>query len=306
MLRNLPAGLGEHAAALGWSRERARSRFAELEALRLVRLTPEGALRADDPRATLGRLIDGEEAALDERRAELLDLRQAIDGYEVDYRRGLQLSGPRVPPWEQVAPSEAPGVVEHLARTSRGPVLQAVVGVAAGPAHDDGVRRQREEIVGEGREHRTIFPLSVLTDPRWRAFVEGRAAQGERQRYLEEVPAEFAVFGRAGVLLLERPGEADGDHLLIRPPELVAVFVALFHELWRRAEPVHDGDAREQDVRILELLALGLKDEAIARHLSLGLRTVRRRVSSLMVEHAADTRFQLGLAVSRRGLLRDR
>ena len=65
--------------------------------LRLVRRTDDRLLRADDPRGSLGRLLATEEALLDERRAQLLDLRQAISVFEADYRRGLQLTGPRLP-----------------------------------------------------------------------------------------------------------------------------------------------------------------------------------------------------------------
>ncbi len=298
----MPAPLREHATALGWSRQSAAKRLAELERLRLVRVGEGGSLRADDPRATLGRLLDREEAVLDDRRRTMLDLRHAIESFEVDYRRGLQLSGPRVPPWEQVSPAEAPAVVESLARTSRGPVLQVARGIEIGPGHHEDVRRKREEVLAEGREQRSIFALSVLTDPRWHQFAEGRAASGEKQRYLEDVPVQFAVFGRSGVLL-DEGGEEDSDYLLIRPPVLIDIFVGLFEEFWRRSEPVHEGEAAQEDLKVLELLALGFKDEAIARHLGLGLRTVRRRVSVMMAEHGADTRFQLGLAVSRRGLL---
>lgn len=302
VLRSMPATLDQHATALGWTTTAAAQRLSELESLRLVQTTTEGMLRADDPRATLGRLLDSEEADLDHRRQQVLELRRSIENYETDYRRGLQLSGPRVPPWEQVTPSEAPAVLAHLARTSRGPVLQVVGGVDIGTGHPDDLSRHREEPVAAGREHRTIFPLAVLTDPRWHAFAADRASAGETQRYREDIPVQFAVYGRSGVLL-DEGGREDSDFLLIRPLALIDVFVALFDELWRRSVPVHQDDTAQQDRKVLELLALGFKDEAIARHLGLGLRTVRRRISALMVEHRADTRFQLGLAVSRRGLL---
>jgi hypothetical protein len=302
VLRGMPATLEEHAAELGWTGGRARQRLEELVALRLVRRGPDGLLGAEDPRASLGRLLDTEEAQLDERREQLLSLRQAITSFETDYRRGLQLSGPRVPPWEQVFPSEAPDIVDHLVRNSRGAVLQVSRRVSVGPAHHRMVRRSQDGIIAEGREQRSVFPLGVLSDPGWGSYADARAQSGEAQRYLADVPVEFAAFGRSGVLLSEGSGE-DAGFLLIRPPALIDAFVALFESLWHRAEPVHEGPAAAQDVRLLELLALGFKDEAIARHLGLGLRTVRRRLARLMAEHGVETRFQLGLAVARRGLL---
>ena len=53
------------------------------------------------------------------------------------------------------------------------------------------------------------------------------------------------------------------------------------------------------DERLLELLGFGLKDEAIARIMGLGLRTIRRRIAGLMAAHGVETRFQLGAALER-------
>jgi DNA-binding NarL/FixJ family response regulator len=64
------------------------------------------------------------------------------------------------------------------------------------------------------------------------------------------------------------------------------------------------GDQREEGQRdILELLMLGAKDEAIARHLGVSLRTVRRRVADLMDDLGTGTRFQAGMEAVRRGWL---
>lgn len=306
VLRSPAAPLVEHAEGLGWTLRHAQHPLRSLERLGLVREAPDGAVRVDDPRVTVGRLLDTEEAALDARRQELLALRESLTDLEHDYRHGLQLVGPQAPAVERVAPAEAASVVEQLFRTSSGAVLQVAQAIETGPAHEEAVRRQREEGMAAGRPTLSIFPLSVLDDPQWSAYAEERARGGEQQRYLadDQLAVEFGVFGRSAVLVAE--GGAPGDDLLlIRPRTVVDAFVTLFEELWRRAEPVPDGDAEARDVRLLELLALGFKDEAIARQLGVSLRTVRRRVAALMDEHGADTRFQLGLALGRRGLLGD-
>lgn len=304
ILRSLPAGLPEHADAMSWPLRQTQRVFRDLERLRLARSTPDGMIRVEDPRVSVGRLLDGEESDLDERRRRLLELRESLESLEFDYRRGLQLSGPRVPSFEQVASSDSPGVVEHLYRTSTGPVVQVVRDIAVGPGHEQAIRRQWEAIAASGRTLRTIFPLSVLTDPEWQSFAQHRSDAGEQQRYLPDdaLRVEFGVFGRSGVLV-DEGGGGDMDYLLLRPQPVVEVFLQLFEELWRRADPVLAGDASAQDVKLLELLALGFKDEAIARQLGLGLRTVRRRIAAMMEEHGVDTRFQLGMAVSRRGLV---
>ena len=302
ILRSLPAPVEEHAADLGWPASRIQDNLAVLLDLELVQLDGDGVPHADDPRASIGRLLDRSEAELDAWRGQLLGLREALSGFEVDHRQGLQLSGPRLPMFEEVPPAYAPEVVQMLARTSTEPILQVSSQMDVGPGHDASVRRHREEGLAAGREHRAIFALAVLTDPDWLPYAEARAAAGERQRYLEEVHVQFAVFGRAGVVV-SQGRQPHSDFLLIRSPVIITIFEALFEEYWRRAEPVQVTDTTAQTKRMLDLLALGFKDEAIARQLGLGLRTVRRRVADLMEDHGVDTRFQLGLALGRTGLL---
>jgi DNA-binding transcriptional ArsR family regulator len=302
VLRQMPATLEEHAGELGWSTSRAGSLLGELIRLRLVRRGPDGLLRGDDPRGSLGRLLAAEERALDERRNQLLDLRKAISAFEADYRRGLQLSGPRVPAWEEVPRAAAPAVVDELVRSAEGPLLQVTTDLRDDRGHGENLARRRRRPLATGREQLSIFPMSVLTDPGWHSFARERAREGEIQRYLADVTVEFAVFGSSAVLI--DPAEEEGaDYLLVRVPAVVSLITVLFGSLWQRAESVHEGDAAEQDVKVLELLALGFKDEAIARHLGMSLRTLRRRIAALMADHGVDTRFQLGLAVARRGLL---
>ncbi|WUN11007.1 helix-turn-helix domain-containing protein [Streptomyces phaeochromogenes] len=57
------------------------------------------------------------------------------------------------------------------------------------------------------------------------------------------------------------------------------------------------------DQRILHLMHEGLTDEAIARRLHLGHRTVQRRIELLMEAFAVTSRFSLGATAERLGLL---
>ena len=98
-------------------------------------------------------------------------------------------------------------------------------------------------------------------------------------------------------------GNAHADYVMVRDPMLIAAFTQLFDRAFDRALPVVPDDERDDDdLRLLRLLGLGLKDESIARYLGCSLRTVRRRVAGLMARHGVQTRFQLGLAAPRGGL----
>jgi len=56
-----------------------------------------------------------------------------------------------------------------------------------------------------------------------------------------------------------------------------------------------------RDARILSLLSDGRSDSTIAREFGISLRTVERRVRSLMDRLGAKTRFQAGVQAARRG-----
>jgi DNA-binding NarL/FixJ family response regulator len=57
------------------------------------------------------------------------------------------------------------------------------------------------------------------------------------------------------------------------------------------------------ELLLLELLADGLKDEAVARALGVSVRTVRRMVAELMNRLDARSRFQAAILAKQRGWL---
>ncbi|MEU0397988.1 helix-turn-helix domain-containing protein [Streptomyces sp. NPDC006208] len=81
----------------------------------------------------------------------------------------------------------------------------------------------------------------------------------------------------------------------------------LFETVWDRATPFGSpGSPLANPQReLLGLLAAGLKDEAIARRLGVHVHTARRRISQLLAELNADTRFQAGAQATLRGWLHD-
>ena len=60
----------------------------------------------------------------------------------------------------------------------------------------------------------------------------------------------------------------------------------------------------EVDLQVLSLLIAGASDARVAKQLDVSLRTVQRRVRSLMDATRATTRIQLGWAASERGWVR--
>src|SRR4051794_19862150 len=303
VLRQDGLSRAEQAAALGWPVDRVDGALRPLVELRLVRQDLEGRLVAPHPRTALTRLVDRETARIDLRRRELEDVAAAVGDFSADHLAG------RVdvldPTSLDVIPAEAlPTTVEELLRTTTGTIRSFHLEVAAGAAADSGVEARARAAVDSGRELRSIYPVSVLDDPQHLAWVREWAAIGERQRVVEKVPAEFVVLGDEAVISSPRWGTTAATAVLVRMPLLVAAFTAVFDEAWAGGLPVPDEDLeRDAATRLLALLASGFKDEAIARYLGVGVRTVRRRVAELMDELSVHTRFQLGVVAERRGML---
>jgi DNA-binding transcriptional ArsR family regulator len=125
---------------------------------------------------------------------------------------------------------------------------------------------------------------------------------------LADVPSRLAIFGGDAVVLPDHWGGGHiGTAMLLREASVVHACRTLFEELWARATAVpgyYDDRAPDGGRRqLLDLLAGGVKDEQIARATGLSLRTVRRRVATLLADLGVDTRFQAGMEAARRGWL---
>nr|WP_272954709.1 helix-turn-helix transcriptional regulator [Kribbella sandramycini] len=87
---------------------------------------------------------------------------------------------------------------------------------------------------------------------------------------------------------------------------MVAALTQYYDQLWETATPVIQNQTKGlsgTEREVLRLLVHGLKDDAIARHLQLSVRTVRRHIAAIMEFVSAPTRFAAGAAAQRLGLL---
>jgi DNA-binding CsgD family transcriptional regulator len=161
-----------------------------------------------------------------------------------------------------------------------------------------------------------IYDQQALQVPGHLEVIQDLVAAGEQARSLAGLPMKLAVADqRLGLipLRLDEPGTEAA--LLIHPSPLLEAITMLFESLWQRATRLRFRAGSEavasewpneltgEDERLLVLLSGGLKDQAIARQLGVGLRTAERRISRIMRLLGAETRFQAGLQVNERGWL---
>ncbi len=306
ILRSSPSTLETYAADLGWSLSLSTESLELLIAARLVRETADKLVLVEHPRTALERLLGNEEDRLDSRRRELVDARASIARFTAEHRAAVTSGGSTVtqPVWETVSSRMAVSMVVHAVHNTTGLIRHSVLSLQTGPGLDEEAARTCKAALAGGREQKAIYSMATLEDPGGRRWAWTMADAGEQQRVTESPPSEFAVFGDEVVLAVADWGATGADHVIIRDPMLIAAFTTMFDCAWEHALPMH-GVRRDvaSDRQLLRLLASGFKDEAIARYLGWGVRTVRRRVAKLMDELGAETRFQLGVAAQSHGLL---
>jgi DNA-binding CsgD family transcriptional regulator len=154
---------------------------------------------------------------------------------------------------------------------------------------------------------RSIYDAAVMEDPVGRRIVRACAEAGEQARLLPRMPMKMKLADQATAMLPLTPTGTAGA-LVIRAPVIVAALREYFELLWERATPI--GAARVPPAadrltpvqqKVLELMAEGLHDGAIARRAGISTTTVRRHIAVIMSRLGVASRFAAGAAAQRRG-----
>lgn len=167
-----------------------------------------------------------------------------------------------------------------------------------------GTAAGERELLERGVACRTIYERASVEAPGGLDEVEQLLVAGQQARVLPSIPMKlYLVDRRHAVLPLQREPASVESAVVVHAPALLAALTTLFEGLWDRALPMQmpaqpGTGARRSAVdehRLVTLLLSGLTDEAIARQLALGYRTVQRHIAALMTKLGAHTRFQAGV-----------
>ncbi|MPY77118.1 MAG: helix-turn-helix transcriptional regulator [Actinophytocola sp.] len=160
-----------------------------------------------------------------------------------------------------------------------------------------------------GVAYRCVYARAAVRQPDYYAEnIQPCIAAGEQARVLPEVPVKLSIFdGRlALVSLSDAEMEISRSSLLIRQSSLLDALIGLFESSWRAALPMHLGTKEPSSLRpierkIIELLASGITDHAIAELLGISRRTLSRNLESLTTRAGVVNRFQLAVYACRNG-----
>ena len=172
-------------------------------------------------------------------------------------------------------------------------------------------------MLSRGVRCRAIYESSSLDIPGRLPHIRHLAVLGEMSRVAPKLPMKMVICDRRLAMLpLSTTEEPVRESVvMVGPSALLDALVEVFESYWQSSVPIRGGQrtpagqpavpgrlpAEQHDV--LQLLAVGLKDEAIARQLGTSMRTTRRRISALLTTLGVATRFQAGVEAARRGLL---
>ncbi len=291
----------EVAASLLLTREQLLAQLAPLLALDIVTIEDE-VLHVIDPATATSRALV---AQADELGVKARELRRIAEVLPVlAERRETASADDEHIDGDVSSEGDVPALIAQWIREKRGDLCflrpdqwrlpsESEMAVAVGNA------------VREGRRVRAIYPARAMSEAPH--MLRMRAEIGEEIRVVPSVLTRLVVVGPRRAIVPEPLGAGSDRRVVVRQAALVGMLQAYFDELWETASRVQARGDRlaEHDHRRLLLVELadGVKDEQIARNLDVSLRTVRRRVASLMIELGVDTRFQAGVEAVRRGWL---
>lgn len=171
-----------------------------------------------------------------------------------------------------------------------------------------------EESLKRGVRHRAILDRAALHEPGIVRAILVSLAQGQLIRVTDHVPVKMVIIDDTVAMLpLLAERNTAPESVLVYASGLLTALSAYFEACWTKAYPLwpnragddlvelRPGEIDELDARILALLLAGLTDQALAGQLDLSLRTVQRRIRTLMDKAGVDTRIQLGWYAGRTG-----
>ncbi|GAB3200881.1 helix-turn-helix transcriptional regulator [Nocardioides hungaricus] len=277
-----------------------------LHGLGLARLTPdEKQWEAQDPAAAQSRVV----SPLGTEGARLLS----------ESSQWATAFGALAHAWRRAPQATATGPFMYLPRAEIDPFIAGVVAdceeevLTAQPQAIRDMRLMPNTVLRDtallerGARIRTLYQHSARRNNVTRKYVAAVTERGGEVRTLDEFFNRMIVVDRRVAIIPSR--ETHDIALVVREPGVVAYLVDVFERSWERGRPFTSREASvmkdiasEQRSMTLRMLIEGHSDPVSAKRLGVSPRTYAGYISDLKEEFEAETRFQLGYTIGRRGL----
>lgn len=310
MLRDPGAGVVEIGQQLGWQADDVRRALDELSRLSLVRPSWEvpGRFHAVAPQVGLAALLLQQEAELRARQDQLTASRIALEHVIEEYtevQRRQHYAGAE----QLVGIDSIRNRIETLAHETTSEIMGFAPDGAQTEENMAASKPIDSAILGRGVRMRTIYLDSITKDSVSMSYAQWLIQQGAAVCTMPTLPLRMIIYDRSMALLPMDPDSSAAGAVLLSGPGVVTALCELFERTWEQATslgsaspPTAEG-LTPQERAVLNLLAQGNTDEAVARKLGVSVRTGRRIMANLTTRLGAQSRFQAGVKAAMRGWL---
>jgi sugar-specific transcriptional regulator TrmB/DNA-binding CsgD family transcriptional regulator len=307
LLAHSEATVTDVARALNLTNGRARQLLGEIESKGLATHSPERPRRYFPVSPDIGL-----EASALRRQEELNRARENIRALQK--RMALEHQSENERMVEVIASSEAERrTFEQVHRSARHEVIGLVrpplrISRLDDPTDED--ESTQREAQHRGVRYRGIVDSAYLALPGAVQATRREIETGQDIRAASELPFKMILVDRRVAFIPLSLERVDSPTLVVRSSALLDALYAFFEVLWERASPLvfnHEGELEDTSERTLSreaeelvpYLAAGLNDKRIAHELGVSRSTLNRRITAMMKELDARSRFQLGWLAGR-------
>ncbi|MGW2649782.1 LuxR C-terminal-related transcriptional regulator [Streptomyces sp. NPDC001393] len=311
LLRHPQSTLSDLQAVTDMTEQQVRAALDDLADRAFLRPSRDipGGLRVVSPQVALDLMVRRQEADLARRAQELAASKVAAA--EAVAAFGTLAPNTPVDGAERLVGMDAiEGRLEILAKELRRECLSVMPGGAQSQASLDASRPLDADALGRGIAILTLYQDSVRNDQATHDYAHWLTESGGEVRTAPLLPPRMLIFDREIAIVPIDPTDTKAGALCTREPGIVASLVAVYEQAWATAVPLGAATTRDTHTgltpaerELLTLLARGMTDEAAAKRLGIGLRTVRRQMATLMERLGASSRFEAGLKAAQRGWL---
>lgn len=169
---------------------------------------------------------------------------------------------------------------------------------------------QDAALLSRGIIFRELFTHTALRYHSSLTYVRAMRRLGAQVRTASMIPSRLILIDDT-YALIPTPG-LTASAALVRDEAMIAFLHEMFDFLWERAQEVSSGSSEDSaiaevpheiEMAILHEMSEGRTDEAISRRLGISSRTLRRYLAGMLETFGVETRFQLGVAATRSGLV---
>ncbi|GAB2956911.1 helix-turn-helix domain-containing protein [Streptomyces pseudoechinosporeus] len=286
--------------------EAALTRLSDLSLLAPSRDSP-GALRAVNPSLGLKVLLQREQDELAWRQQRIEQNRAALAALAAEYTTSGRSGTDGTEELDNV--DDIRIRLEALAESCQ---HESLAFHPVGGLTEESIEAGRplnERALARGVRFRSIYLDSATNDRVTKAHAQWMAERNSEVRTSPTLPMRLLIVDTTAAVVAGLPGQTGPSALLFSSRPVVLAMRALFEAYWEHATPFHqalsrgddpDSGLTPQERKLLQLLATGLTDEAVARALGIGVRTERRIMAELMERLGASSRFEAGVQATRR------